>query len=144
MADARYYVVGDRDVWMIKFEDGESGPYASRDEAVVFAVDAAQNSERGGSAPTSAWWMMMAASDRNGPTIWIIICAGARYRLRRSRHGDLDGRPRHREMRFPPAKYGAFAATMSCRQLRVGRRPICFASFTISNRARVKVRTATR
>jgi hypothetical protein len=42
MADARYYVVGDRDVWMIKFEDGESGPYASRDEAVVFAVDAAQ------------------------------------------------------------------------------------------------------
>jgi ABC transporter substrate binding protein len=36
-----------------------------------------------------------------------------------------------------------FAATMSCRQLRVGRRPTCSASFTISNRARVKVRTAT-
>jgi hypothetical protein len=51
MADARYYVVGDRDVWMIKFEDGESGPYASRDEAVVFAVDAAQKlGARGGRA----------------------------------------------------------------------------------------------
>jgi hypothetical protein len=42
MADARYYVVGDRDVWMIKFEDGEYGPYASSNEAVVFAIDAAQ------------------------------------------------------------------------------------------------------
>jgi len=42
MSDARYYIVGDHDVWMIKFEDGEYGPYASRDEAVVFAIDAAQ------------------------------------------------------------------------------------------------------
>jgi len=39
MSDARYYIVGDHDVWMVKFEDGE---YESRDEAVVFAVDAAQ------------------------------------------------------------------------------------------------------
>ena len=42
MSDARYYVVGDHDVWMIKFEDGEYGPYAGRDEAVVFAIGAAQ------------------------------------------------------------------------------------------------------
>jgi hypothetical protein len=42
MSDARYYIVGDHDVWMIKFEDGEYGPYVSRDEAVVFAIDAAQ------------------------------------------------------------------------------------------------------
>jgi hypothetical protein len=41
MSDARYYVVGDHDVWMIKFEDGEYGPCASRDEAFVFAIDAA-------------------------------------------------------------------------------------------------------
>ena len=40
MSDARYYV-GDHDVWMIKFEDGEYGPCASRDEAFVFAIDAA-------------------------------------------------------------------------------------------------------
>jgi len=37
MSDARYYVVGDHDVWMIKFKDGEYGPCASRDEAFVFA-----------------------------------------------------------------------------------------------------------
>jgi hypothetical protein len=42
MSDARYYVVGDHDVWMIKFKDGEYGPCASRDEAFVFAIDAAQ------------------------------------------------------------------------------------------------------
>jgi hypothetical protein len=40
--DSRFYVVGDREVWMIKFEDGEYGPYADRDEAVAFAIDAAQ------------------------------------------------------------------------------------------------------
>src|SRR5215831_9016652 len=42
MSDARYYVVGDQDVWMIKVKDGEYGSCASRDEAVVFAIDAAQ------------------------------------------------------------------------------------------------------
>ena len=42
MADARYHIVGDHDVCMIKFEDSEYGTNASRDEAVVFAIDAAQ------------------------------------------------------------------------------------------------------
>ena len=42
MSDARYYVVGDQDVWMIKVKDDEYGSCASRDEAVVFAIDAAQ------------------------------------------------------------------------------------------------------
>jgi hypothetical protein len=42
MTDARYYVVGDQDVWMIKVKDGEYGSCASRDEALVFAIDAAQ------------------------------------------------------------------------------------------------------
>jgi hypothetical protein len=42
MSDARYYVVGDHDVWMIKFQDGEYGLCASREEAVVFAIHAAQ------------------------------------------------------------------------------------------------------
>jgi hypothetical protein len=40
--DNRFYLVGDHDVWMIKFEDGEYGPYTNRDEAVAFAIDAAQ------------------------------------------------------------------------------------------------------
>ena len=42
MSDARCYVVGDHDVWMIKFKDGEFGPCANRDEAFVFAMDAAR------------------------------------------------------------------------------------------------------
>ena len=42
MSDARYYVVGDHDVWMIKAKDGKYGPFMRRDEAVVCAIDAAQ------------------------------------------------------------------------------------------------------
>jgi Uncharacterized protein conserved in bacteria (DUF2188) len=42
MVDARFYVVGDRDAWVVKFQDGEYGPYENRDEAMVFAIDAAQ------------------------------------------------------------------------------------------------------
>src|SRR4029077_3757770 len=42
-----------------------------------------QSTARGVSAPMCAWWMMTAASNPNGPTIGIIICAGARHRLRR-------------------------------------------------------------
>src|SRR4029077_5665984 len=82
MTDARYYVVGDQDVWMIKVKDGEYGSCASRDEAVVFAIDAAQKlGTRGECAHVR--WMMTAASNPNGPTIEIIIWAGAGHRLRR-------------------------------------------------------------
>ena len=42
MTDARYYVVGDHDVWMIKFKDGENGLCGRGDKSFVFAVDAAQ------------------------------------------------------------------------------------------------------
>jgi hypothetical protein len=48
MSDARYYVVGNHDVWMIKFKDGEFGPCASRDKAFVFAIDAARKLGRRG------------------------------------------------------------------------------------------------
>jgi Uncharacterized protein conserved in bacteria (DUF2188) len=40
--EARFYVVGDHDAWLVKFEDGEYGPYGNRDEAMVIAIDAAQ------------------------------------------------------------------------------------------------------
>jgi hypothetical protein len=39
---ARYYVVAHGDVWFIKFDDEEYGPYRSRSEAMLFAIDAAQ------------------------------------------------------------------------------------------------------
>lgn len=39
----RYYVVGRDESWFIRFEDDEYGPYKSRSEAMLFAIDAAQN-----------------------------------------------------------------------------------------------------
>jgi hypothetical protein len=42
MMEARFYVVGDHDAWVVKFEDSEYGPYENRDEAMVIAIDAAQ------------------------------------------------------------------------------------------------------
>jgi hypothetical protein len=50
MAGARYYVVGDREVWVVKVEDGECGPYTGRDAAVIFAIDAALKLGARGSA----------------------------------------------------------------------------------------------
>lgn len=44
MHTARYFIVHDAiaDEWRIKYGDDEYGPYKTRDEAMVFAVDAAQ------------------------------------------------------------------------------------------------------
>src|SRR5262249_28462975 len=51
MTQARYFVVQRDDVWMIKFDDEEYGPYKSKNEAMVFAIDAAQKlGEHGESA----------------------------------------------------------------------------------------------
>ena len=38
----RYVVVRHEDVWLIKFEGEEFGPYKSEREAILFATDAAQ------------------------------------------------------------------------------------------------------
>ncbi len=42
MPDARYFIVQRDDQWTIKFNDEEYGPYRSKDEAMLFAVEAAQ------------------------------------------------------------------------------------------------------
>ena len=45
MAIAHYFVerlTAHSDVWMIKFDDEEYGPYKSQSEAVLFAIDAAE------------------------------------------------------------------------------------------------------
>jgi hypothetical protein len=42
MTRSRYFVVQHGDVWMIKFDDEEYGPYKSKNEAMLFAIDAAQ------------------------------------------------------------------------------------------------------
>jgi hypothetical protein len=38
----RYLVVGHEDVWVIKFDGEEYGPYQTEREAMLFAIDAAQ------------------------------------------------------------------------------------------------------
>lgn len=51
MADARYFVIQQDDNWMIRFADKEFGPYKSKSEAMLFAIDAAQKlGERGEAA----------------------------------------------------------------------------------------------
>jgi hypothetical protein len=45
MAVAQYFVervTAHNDVWMIKLDDEEYGPYKSQSEAVLFAIDAAE------------------------------------------------------------------------------------------------------
>ena len=39
MPHTRYIVVQHKDEWLIKFGDGEYGPYHSRAEAMLFAID---------------------------------------------------------------------------------------------------------
>jgi hypothetical protein len=42
MSDARYYIVGENDVWMLQFKDTERRDITHRNAAVAFAVGAAQ------------------------------------------------------------------------------------------------------
>ena len=48
MSPTRYFLVQHDNDWMIKFADEEFGPYRSKSEAMLFAVDAARKlGERG-------------------------------------------------------------------------------------------------
>lgn len=48
MQHARYFIVQDRNQWLIKFNDEEYGPYQTQAEATLFAVEAARKlSDRG-------------------------------------------------------------------------------------------------
>jgi hypothetical protein len=48
MSPTRYFLVQQNDSWMIKFADEEFGPYKSKSEAMLFAVEAARKlAERG-------------------------------------------------------------------------------------------------
>ncbi|HEY0568266.1 MAG TPA: DUF2188 domain-containing protein [Xanthobacteraceae bacterium] len=42
MPEARYFIVSDDESWKIKYANEEFGPYSSRTEAMLFAIDAAQ------------------------------------------------------------------------------------------------------
>jgi hypothetical protein len=42
MPDARYFIVQQGERWSIRLKDEEFGPYNSKAEALLFAIDAAQ------------------------------------------------------------------------------------------------------
>jgi hypothetical protein len=42
MLNSRYYIVGNKDVWMIQFKETENRPHKSNNEAISFAIAAAQ------------------------------------------------------------------------------------------------------
>lgn len=42
MRPAKYFIVQSGEEWKIKFRDETFGPYRSRDEALLFAIDAAK------------------------------------------------------------------------------------------------------
>ena len=42
MPTARYFIVQDREEWKIRYAGQEYGPYKSQNEAMIFAIDAAQ------------------------------------------------------------------------------------------------------
>jgi hypothetical protein len=73
MSDARYYLVGENDVWMVQFGDCERGDRASHNDAVAFAIAAAQELGMQGESAMCARSMITAASDTNGPMIGIIV-----------------------------------------------------------------------
>ena len=50
MLPTRYFLVQHDDAWMIKFADEEFGPYRSKSEAMLFAVDAARKLMKRGAA----------------------------------------------------------------------------------------------
>ena len=41
MPTARYFIVNDHEQWSIRYGNEEFGPYKTRDEAMLFAIEAA-------------------------------------------------------------------------------------------------------
>jgi uncharacterized protein DUF2188 len=55
MAYARYHIVRQRDVWTVKFNDEEYGPFPSHAEALVFATEAAKKLSEHGEPAKVVW-----------------------------------------------------------------------------------------
>jgi hypothetical protein len=47
----RYFILRNQDAWLIKFDGQEFGPYKSKSEAMMFAIDAAQRLGERGKSP---------------------------------------------------------------------------------------------
>ena len=61
MTPARYFVVQSGGEWKIRFRDEMFGPYRSRDEALLFAIDAARET---GARESAAQVLVEEAQDR--------------------------------------------------------------------------------
>ena len=79
MPIARYYVerlMAHSDVWMVKFDDEEHGPYKSQSEAVHFAIDAAEKlNEHGEKAPSCRYRTHLDLRSGHQPRV-VVSCAG--------------------------------------------------------------------
>ena len=64
MGQAQYFIVQNDDEWMIKFDNEEYGPYKSKSEALLFAIEAAQKLGEHGNA---AQVLLMGENDRSQP-----------------------------------------------------------------------------
>jgi hypothetical protein len=51
MPEARYFVSKNDDVWIIKYQEEEFGPYISQAEAMMFAIEAAEKLGKQGVNP---------------------------------------------------------------------------------------------
>jgi hypothetical protein len=69
MPNSRYYVVGNNDVWMIQFQDAKNGQDTSSTKWPHSRLLLRKSLGCGGSSPTYACSMMMAACDAHGATI---------------------------------------------------------------------------
>ena len=61
MTPAKYFVVQSGGEWKIRFRDEMFGPYRSRDEALLFAIDAARET---GERESAAQVLVEEAQDR--------------------------------------------------------------------------------
>jgi hypothetical protein len=64
----RYFVVRSGDQWKIRFRDEFFGPYRTRDEALLFAIDAAQ--ELGERRKTQGTQVLIEAGTDRFLTTW--------------------------------------------------------------------------
>ena len=68
MPNSRYFIVQQDDTWHIRFRDGDFGPYRTRQEAMMFAVDAAQQLGKAGEVTEVCLVGENGHSARNGPS----------------------------------------------------------------------------
>jgi len=94
MSKSRYYVVSDRDVWVVQCASTERAQLTSHDKAMSFAICAAQMLGMRGERAYVCALDDDGRSERDGPTIETAISARERRPFNVSRCGGLDRAPK--------------------------------------------------